>query len=280
MTNKENYELESLLNEALSFAKLGFKVFPLIPKQKRPIKNWNYLKATNDPEEVFNIFCSEKPYNLAINLKEADLIVLDLDRHTDKQDGVAWLANKTNESLANDCVISTPRRGIHVVYRLNGFDVPNKLELADGVEILTDFCTLPPSYIDMPKDNIKGSYKLVSGSFEDIQAIPSWLMNEIKGKQGKTTVTLNYSNTVRNTKRYTGTFIEEIVQGVEESSRNVWLTKYIGKLLALGTNPESAYQFILVINENFVSPPVSDRELNSIFKSVMKREVKKKGVIS
>lgn len=270
--------MENLLNEALSYAKQGFKVFPLIKNQKRPIKDWSYLKATNDQEEVYNVFCSEEPYNVGINLKEAGLIVLDLDRHQKAQDGVAWLTSKTSESLEKACVVSSPRNGLHIFYSLNGYEVPNKLELADGVEILTDFCTLPPSYIDMPKDDIKGSYKLVSGSFEDIQPIPPWLVNEIQIKQGKSSISLNFNDTAR-TKKYTATLIEELTKGVE-SSRNVWVTKYIGKLLALGTNPESTYQFITVINENFISPPISDKELNAIFKSVMKAESKKKGVVS
>lgn len=132
--------MENILNEALAYGKQDFKVFPLIPKQKRPIKDWSYLKATNDPEELFNIFCSEKPYSIGINLKEADLIVLDLDRHTNVQDGIAWLTSKINESLENDCVVYTPRNGLHIYFKLNVFEVPNKLELADGVEILTDFC--------------------------------------------------------------------------------------------------------------------------------------------
>lgn len=272
--------MESLLNEALSYAKQGFKVFPLIPDQKRPIKDWSYLKATNNQEEVYNVFCSEEAYNIATNLKEAGLIVLDLDRHSEKQDGVAWLANATNESLENDCVISTPRKGIHIYYKLNGFEVPNKLELADGVEILTDFCTLPPSYIDMPKDDVKGSYKLVSGSFEDIQPIPRWLMNEIQGKQGKATIQLNYSNTATRTKKYTAILLEEITQGVQESQRNIWLTKITGKLLALGMEPTSAYQFIGVINENFIEPKLKDVEVNTIFKSILKKEAKKKGAMT
>lgn len=265
---------ESLLNEALMYAKQGYKIFPLIKNQKRPIKNWSYLKATKDPEEVFNIFYNEELYNVGINLKEAGLIVLDLDRHTDQQDGIAWLASKTSESFEEDCVVSTPRNGLHVVYVLNGFDVPNKLELADGVEILTDFCTLPPSYIDMPKDNIKGSYKLISGSFEAIKPVPTWLMNEIQSKQGKSSITPNFYNT-RRTKKYTAVLLEEIVQGVQESQRNVWLTKITGKLLVLGMEPTETYQFITVINESFIQPPLPNKEVNSIFKSILKRENKK-----
>lgn len=271
--------MDSLLNEALSYAKQSFKVFPLIPNQKRPIKDWSYLKATNDPEEVFNIFCSEELYNIGINLKEAGLIVLDLDRHTDQQDGVAWLASKTNESLEKDCVVSTPRNGLHIYYSLNGFKAPNKLELADGVEILTDFCTLPPSYIDMPNDNVKGGYKLVSGSFEDTQPIPTWLIKEMQGKQGNNDITLNFNDTTR-TKKYTAVLLEQIVQGVQESQRNVWLTKITGTLLNLGMEPAETYQFITVINDNFIQPSLPGKEVNSIFKSILKRESQKKGVVS
>lgn len=266
--------MENLLNEALAYAKQGFKVFPLIPKQKRPIKDWSYLKATSDQEEVYNIFCSEEPYNLGINLKEAGLITLDLDRHSDNQNGVEWLASKTSESLENDLVVSTPRNGLHIFFKLNGFEIPNKFELADGVEILTDFCTLPPSYIDMPKDNIKGSYKIVSGGFEGIQPIPMWLVKEIQAKQGKSSITPNFNNT-RRTKKYTAVLLEEIVQGVQESQRNVWLTKITGKLLVLGMEPTEAYQFITVINESFIQPPLSNKEVNSIFKSILKRENRK-----
>lgn len=269
--------MDNLLSEALAFAKLDLKVFPLIPNQKRPIKDMSYLNASNDQEEVFNIFCNEELYNIGINLKEAGLIVLDLDRHSEQQNGLAWLASKTNDSLQDDCVVSTPRNGMHVYYLLNGIEVPNKLEIADGVEILTDFCTLPPSYIDIPKDNIRGSYKLVSGSFEDIQPIPTWLVKEIQVKQGKTVKTLNIDDTGRSKKFYTTSLLEEITQGVQKSQRNVWLTKITGKLLNLGMDPALAYQFLMVVNENFIQPPLSDKEVNAIFKSILKRESQKKG---
>ncbi len=43
-------------NTALELAKHGFKVFPLVPNTKRPIKDHSYLTASNDPQTVAKWF--------------------------------------------------------------------------------------------------------------------------------------------------------------------------------------------------------------------------------
>lgn len=267
--------MDNLLSEALRFAKQGFKVFPCIPNQKRPIKDWSYLKATNDPEEVYNVFNSKELYNVGINLKEAKLIVLDLDRHRDGQDGLAWLGEKAKQSLDGDCVVSTPRNGLHVYYSLSGADIPNKLELADGVELLTDFCTLPPSFVDIPKDNINGGYKLVSGSFEAIQPIPSWLLSEVQAKQGKRSITLDFTDTNRPKTYFTARFMAELKQGAGKGSRNSWITRQFGRMVSLGMSYEDSFDWIKIVNQNFIEPPLNDKELNGIVYSIIKRENRK-----
>lgn len=99
-------------------------------------------------------------------------------------------------------------------------------------------------------------------------------MAEKQVKQSKEVYKVNSSNTMRS-KKYTAILLEEIVQGIQESERNVWLTKITGKLLSLGMEPTESYQFITVINENFIQPPLPAREVNTIFKSILKRESKK-----
>lgn len=103
-------------------------------------------------------------------------------------------------------------------------------------------------------------------------------MAEKQKKQSKEVYNFNSSNTVR-TKKYTAILLEEIVQGIQESERNVWLTKIIGKLLALGMEPTESYQFVTVINENFIQPPLPAKEVNTIFKSILKRESNKREVV-
>lgn len=103
-------------------------------------------------------------------------------------------------------------------------------------------------------------------------------MAEKQQKQSKEVYKVNSNNTMRS-KKYTAVLLEEIVQGIQESERNVWLTKITGKLIALGMEPTEAYQFITVINENFIQPPLPDREVNTIFKSILKRESQKREVV-
>lgn len=103
-------------------------------------------------------------------------------------------------------------------------------------------------------------------------------MAEKQAKQSKEVYKVNSSNTMRS-KKYTAILLEEIVQGIQESERNVWLTKITGKLLALGMEPTESYQFITVINENFIHPPLPAKEVNTIFKSILKRESNKREVV-
>lgn len=269
--------MDNFLSESLEYASNGFKVFPLIPKQKRPIKDWSYLKATNDQEEVFDIFNNKQVYNIGLNLKESSLIVLDLDRHKEGQDGVKWLSNKANESIENDCVITTPRNGLHIVYALNGFEVASNLELADGVEILTGFCTAVPSYVEIPSENVKGSYELVSGSFKDIKPIPQWLINEIQAKQGKSSYKAEYSNRNNGKKKYTAQFLEKVITGIDDGGRDEWLKDIIGTPLAQNMDVNLAYEFIHIVNQTCIRPPMEDSQVNKIFKSILGRE-RKKGV--
>ncbi|PJF05844.1 hypothetical protein CUJ85_10490 [Limosilactobacillus fermentum] len=72
-------------------------------------------------------------------------------------------------------------------------------------------------------------------------------------------------------KGWTERLFDKIVQGAKEGERNTWLTSIAGSLLYAGTEPENAYQLLDAINREFCTPPLGDREVNSIFKSILKR---------
>lgn len=72
-------------------------------------------------------------------------------------------------------------------------------------------------------------------------------------------------------KTYTGRLFDKIAQGADEGERNNWLASVTGSLLYAGTEPENAYQLLNAINREFCTPPLGDREVNSIFKSILKR---------
>ena len=79
--------------------------------------------------------------------------------------------------------------------------------------------------------------------------------------------------------KFTGKFLNELVDGVAETGRNVWFTSKIGSFINLGMTPENAYNLAFVVNENFLDFPLEESELNKIFSSVLKAEMNKRGGI-
>lgn len=73
-------------------------------------------------------------------------------------------------------------------------------------------------------------------------------------------------------KKFTASFMEELLDGVDEGNRDNWLTKQFGRMLSLGFNYVSAYEWLELINREFVRPPLADRELNRIVMSISEKD--------
>lgn len=95
------------------------------------------------------------------------------------------------------------------------------------------------------------------------------LKNKASGK-------LKVSDAQVGQKRPTGAFLDEVVAGVYEGERNTWVASKIGSFLAYGMDPSNAYELGVVMNENFVRPPLDDAEFNRIFASILDREARKR----
>ena len=64
--------------------------------------------------------------------------------------------------------------------------------------------------------------------------------------------------------------LDDLVAGTGEGSRNSYLTSLLGKLLRTGCNGMTAYELLQYANERS-QPPLPDKEVNTIFKSIIKR---------
>lgn len=276
--------MESLLIEALGYAKLGLPVFPLAKLSKVPLKNTSGFKqATTDEELIFEWFIQSEPLNIGISLIDTNYFVIDCDNHQEEQDGLKSLMElSAGESLPEDVVTVKTPNGIHFWFEQpKHIEIKNQIGFRNGLDIIKNFIVAPPSRVKR-KDGSIGTYQVVNGSLDNIGEAPAFILNAITSKQqpkeSSEIYTLDYSSS-SNTKKYTATLLEEIVQGVDESERNIWLTRITGKLLRLGMNSKEAYEFLLVVNENFVRPSLSNQEANTIFKSILKAESnKRKGV--
>lgn len=108
-------------------------------------------------------------------------------------------------------------------------------------------------------------------SLKDISSAPEWIYSALKRKANHD---FNYTVKAPTQKYYTGQKLDAIAQGVGNGNRNNWLTGVIGWLFGTGADPETVYQFAHSINLTFVSPPLPDKEVSNIFKSILERIAK------
>src|SRR3954454_25022495 len=81
-------QLPRLMISALSLAARGWFVFPLRPRDKRPLpyfKRWEQ-RATRDPDTIF-AWWTVAPYNIGIATGPSKLLVIDCDT---SEEGTDW----------------------------------------------------------------------------------------------------------------------------------------------------------------------------------------------
>lgn len=72
-----------------------------------------------------------------------------------------------------------------------------------------------------------------------------------------------------------GRFLTKVATGVEAGGRNVWLTEVTGAILGYRVPSNEAYNLVIEINDSFVNPPLNMSEVNTIFGSILKKEMAK-----
>lgn len=266
---------------ALQLAQAGVPVYPLAPGSKTPPKGHHgYREATTDPDAVLRW---ADDWGLGIDLFTAGIVVLDLDRPGTDRNGHAVHGGKNGvkalkiyleqhqRQLPHPMYAEkTPHGGLHLFFKLDKpLERPTrKTNALPGVDILGDFVIASPSEVD-------GSPYLVMQdcqqpvSIHDTATAPQWIVDLITTPQ--TAFNPAKANSLmKGQKTYTGRLFDKIAQGADEGERNNWLASVTGSILSAGTEPANAYYLIGWINERFISPPLDDREVNAVFKSVCK----------
>ncbi|MBT2731656.1 bifunctional DNA primase/polymerase [Carnobacterium sp. ISL-102] len=272
---------ESLLIEALELSKT-FKIYKLAPMTNIPLKgSRGELDATQDQQTILDWFEKDPLISIGISLKDSNVLVLDIDDHDETGEVIKELASLTNgNSLEDAVIVKTPRgKGFHAFYSYpSNLTIENDSNFRNGIELLTTKVTAPSSRKKL-KDGSIGEYVLKSGSLSDIKPCPQWLLNAITSKQqgnkSNTAYTLNFNDNGKPKTFYTAKFMTELMAGTLKGSRNSWITQQYGRMISLGMSYTVAYEWIRLVNENFVDKPISDSELNKIVLSITKREQQK-----
>lgn len=257
--------------QALKLASQGFKVFQLSHNSKIPLKgSHGYKDATNNIDEIRNIF---NPFNnLGIGLAVNHLVLVDLDvNNSDQLKAVLGELNKRCYDLPQTYTERTKSGGTHLIYKTDRTLKPTNKTLFSlsnhtGAEVRTDGVIIAPSCV------AEHVYKSLNNiSLKDISSAPEWIYSALERKANHD---FNYTVKAPTQKYYTGQKLDAIAQGVGNGNRNNWLTGVIGWLFGTGADPETVYQFAHSINLTFVSPPLPDKEVNNIFKSILERIAK------
>ena len=254
---------------ALELAKRGIYYYPTAPNSKSGLKGSRGFNDAVNTDSKAREWFQGTANNLGVNLKKSGLMVVDVDVHGGGN-GKHNLSKlfQTYSRFPDTLIEKTPRNGLHFFFKVpSGIKTKSKVNAfsnQSGIDLMCDNILIAPSKIN------GSSYQNVSGSYDDITQVPNWLIEFIKPKP------MNYSGSnYSRGKKYTGRLLDKIVKGTNKGQRNDFLTSLAGSMLAVGTDPSNTYALLNVINQNFVSPPILQSELDEIYYSIVTRELQR-----
>ncbi len=242
----------------------GFQVFPLSPNSKVPLKDTHgYLSATSEHEQLFDWIVGEPKMNLGLRLDTSNLLVVDVDLHGDNNGRESLIKlSKQGMNMPSDTYIeASPNGGLHYFFKYQS-KATRKVNVLPGIDILTDFVIVSPSEIN------GNQYKPIDQrTFDYVKPAPKWLIEMMKPKEKPIQVDFQLPKR----KKYIGKLIDELMTGTETGNRNDWLTQMAGKLFWTGADPKAIYNLLTIANNN-LAEPLNDKEVNVIFRSIMRQE--------
>ena len=169
-----------MLDDALSYARRGWAVFPCRPGTKFPMTENGLLDATCDEAKIRRWWTDQPKANIAVATgKISGFWALDPDRHGDR-DGVRSLAEleEKHGALPWTVVQFTPGGGHHRFFGCGPVEVRNSASrVAVGIDVRGDggYILVPPSI--HPNG---GEYRWADGNGPDeteIADAPAWLLD-------------------------------------------------------------------------------------------------------
>ncbi|UUV97992.1 bifunctional DNA primase/polymerase [Vagococcus luciliae] len=270
-------------DRAIELQKQGYSIYPLSPGTKIPLQGSNgWNDATNDLDQISNWWEEDSSRNVGLMLKDHHFIVIDLDRHDKGMDGVENCKKLWSkyDMFPPTYVEATPGNGIHFFFKLpDGVEISQETgafkELfgvdeagngRSGIDVITYGIPIAPSIMTNGTKYIS----LDGKTLNDTAMAPGWLIDLLQG--GKPIKVENYRPV---SKTNTAMKLDLITSGAGEGGRNDHLTSLCGWLLWHGVDNETLVELIYTANA-YNSPPLDDKEVNKIIKSMIKKDVRGK----
>ncbi len=173
-----------MLEHALRYASLGFKIFPIKEGLKTPATTNGFKDATADLEKIKGWWGNGAIYNMAIRTgRESGFFSLDVDCKNGKN-GFLWL--DAQDDLPLTLTQKTPSGGKQFFFKMPDFPIFNSSDkIADGIDIRGDggYVLAPPSFCKKTSTyEYEGAYEYMTeqGAGEiEIANAPQWLLDKL-----------------------------------------------------------------------------------------------------
>lgn len=241
---------------ALSYADRGLAVFPLRPRDKRPMTENGCKNATTNRQQILSWWNNWPDANIGIatGSRSGGLVVIDLDVDEDK--GIngyetlkAW--QRENSELPETWQSITGRGGYHLIYR-DSANNHNRVGLYEGIDIRGEggYIVAPPSIHPNGKayewENGPGDCEIAPAE----GSVVNFLLGPVPEGWDKQTFTTP--------------------EVIPDGKRNSTLYKLACSMRARGDAEEAIRAAVEATNNSRCVPPLDDKEINTLLKSSTK----------
>ena len=254
--------LPDYIQNACDWANMrGWKIFPTIPNEKRPCIKDPFGRATNNREEIIELFSKypEAGFGVPTGPSNSTTVV-----DVDIKNGIdGWFNLRALElDIPKTAVVHTPSGGFHLHFDTGDLEVPSSVsQVALGVDVRGVAAYAIGPETKMPKGKYTWDTRFLS-PIGKLARMPTGLLKHCMGAK----IEDGYS-----TKWRRSPIREELMDPVEAGSRNNTMASRIGYLLRK-LDEDLAWAATQKINEECCKPPLSYNELQRTFRSILKKE--------
>jgi len=261
--------MNELRDAALHYAEMGLAVFPLVPKDKKPLTQNGFHDASTNAEQIEKWWKAHPNANIGIatgNLS-GGLVAIDMDiSKEENKDGYHSFTKWCDENfliLPDSWLSITGRGGYHLLYK-SLFPVPSKIGWLEDVDIRADgaYIVAPPSI--HPNGNKyeweqdPDDYTLITTDDTDVE----FVMNSVIYSGKSNTEPL------------------KVPDVIPKGHRDELMFKLACKYQAMGMSDEAMLAALQAENKLRCQPPLTEKEIKKKVEQAQKyakgKEEKKK----
>jgi hypothetical protein len=250
-----------VLRTALALAERGLHVFPCKPRDKKPATANGLKDATTDLAVIERWWESEPELNLAITTgRLSGIFVVDIDGIEAEAELTKLEAQHGALPLTVEALTS---RGRHTYFLWPDRLVRNSAgKVAEGIDVRGEggYVLAPPSMHPSGR-----RYAWSVDSANAFAAAPAWLLDKISDP----------TNGARPAALPPSHWRELVLDGLEEGTRDVNLTRLAGYFLRRRLDAVLVLELLRSLNATHCHPPLPDDDVMRIVESIAARDLKR-----